>query len=115
MRASSFDGSKGTRFGSGASQHHHGNSVPSVYSLAQNYPNPFNPSTTISFGLPKAGNVKLVIFDILGSEVKTLINDYRNAGTYTVMFDASSFSSGIYFYKLETSGFTDTKKMLLVK
>jgi len=90
--------------------------IPNYYSLSQNYPNPFNPTTTIKFGLPKAGNVKLVVFDILGREVATLINnEFRDVGTYTVNFDASALSSGVYFYRLESGDFSQTKKMLLVK
>jgi hypothetical protein len=94
---------------------HNGTGVPKIYSLSQNYPNPFNPSTQISFGLPKSGNVKLVVYDILGREVKTLVNDFRNAGTYNISFDASSLASGIYFYSIKANDFTQTKKMLLVK
>ena len=91
------------------------NNVPKVYSLNQNYPNPFNPSTQISFGLPKSGNVKLVVFDILGREVKTLVNEFQTAGTHSITFDASSLSSGIYFYSITANDFTATKKMLLIK
>jgi hypothetical protein len=90
-------------------------STPSAYALNQNYPNPFNPTTTITFALPKAENVKLVVYDILGKEVRTLVNEFRQAGNYEVPFDASGFSSGVYFYRLETPNFTETKKMLLVK
>ncbi len=89
--------------------------VPKTYSLSQNYPNPFNPSTQIQFGLPKSGNVKLIVYDILGREVKTLVNEYRTAGTYQIAFDASSLASGVYFYKIEANDFVQTKKMLLVK
>jgi hypothetical protein len=89
--------------------------IPNYYSLSQNYPNPFNPSTTIKFGLPKGENVKLVIYDLLGREVKTLINEFRASGTHEVNFDASALSSGVYFYKLVTPNFTETKRMLLVK
>ena len=89
--------------------------IPNYYSLSQNYPNPFNPSTSIKFSMPKGDNVKLVIFDILGREVKTLVNEFKNAGTYDVNFDASTLSSGVYFYRLEAGEFTDTKRMLLVK
>ena len=94
---------------------HNGNTVPKVYSLAQNYPNPFNPTTTINFGLPKAGLVKLVIYDILGRVVSTLVNEHREAGTYNIAFDASNISSGVYFYKLEAGDFSSIKKMVLVK
>jgi hypothetical protein len=89
--------------------------IPNYYSLSQNYPNPFNPSTVIKFTLPQSQGVKLVIFDILGREVKTLVNEVRNAGVYEVNFDASALSSGVYFYRLVTDNFTDTKRMLLVK
>ncbi len=89
--------------------------IPNYYSLSQNYPNPFNPSTSIKFTMPKGDNVKLVIFDMLGREVKTLVNEFRNQGVYEVNFDASSLSSGAYFYRLEAGEFTQTKKMLLVK
>lgn len=89
--------------------------VPGVYSLAQNYPNPFNPTTNIKFGLPVSGNVKLVVFDILGREVATLVNEFKSAGEYVADFDASAFSSGVYFYRLESGSFVETKRMLLVK
>ena len=89
--------------------------IPNFYSLSQNYPNPFNPSTTIKFTMPKGDNVKLVIFDILGREVKTLVNEFKSSGSYEVNFDASTLSSGVYFYRLEAGEFTDTKRMLLVK
>jgi|GEM_PF-561309 len=91
------------------------NQAPLEYKLSQNYPNPFNPSTVISFGLPKAGNVKLVVFDLLGREVKTLVNEFRQSGNYTVDFNAANFASGVYFYKIESGSFNETKKMLLVK
>jgi len=89
--------------------------IPNVYSLSQNYPNPFNPTTNIEFGLPKSGQVKLVVFDILGREVKTIVNEFREAGSYKVDFDASNLASGVYFYRIEASNFTEVKKMLLIK
>ncbi|GEM_PF-3654939 len=89
--------------------------VPGSYSLKQNYPNPFNPATKIQFQIAKTGNVKLVVFDILGREVETLLNGQLNPGTYEFSFDASHLTSGIYFYRLTTEAFTDTKKMILVK
>jgi hypothetical protein len=88
---------------------------PVDYALFQNYPNPFNPSTNISFSLPKETRVSLKIYDVLGNEVLSLVNDVRNAGTHTVTFDANSFSNGVYFYKLETPDFTKTSKMILMK
>ncbi len=92
-----------------------GNEIPNVYSLSQNYPNPFNPVTNIKFTIPTGGLVKLVIFDIMGREVSTLFNQNLNAGSYTADFDASKLSSGVYFYKLTSGDFSDTKKMMLVK
>jgi photosystem II stability/assembly factor-like uncharacterized protein len=91
------------------------NEVPSQFNLEQNYPNPFNPSTTIKFNLPMEGAVKLAVFDGLGREVKSLVNENLRAGYYSVNFDASGLTSGAYFYKLVTSGYTQTKKMVLVK
>ncbi len=92
-----------------------GTTVPQVYSLSQNYPNPFNPSTKINFAIPKQGLVTMKIYDVLGREVRTLVNEVKNAGNYTVDFNASELSSGVYFYKLESQGFSDIKKMMLIK
>jgi hypothetical protein len=91
------------------------NQVPSEYSLMQNYPNPFNPSTAIQYSVAKAGNVKLIIYDISGREVGTLVDEYTMPGTYEAKWDASGMSSGIYFYKIVTEGFVNTKKMILLK
>ncbi len=91
------------------------NTVAKEFSLSQNYPNPFNPTTNIKFGLPTSGNVKLVVFDVLGREVTTLVNEFKTSGIYTVDFDASMLSSGVYFYRIESGNFVETKKMLLVK
>ncbi len=85
------------------------------YELQQNYPNPFNPVTKITFSIPAANNVKLVVYDLTGKIVATLMNEYKNIGTYSVEFDASNLSSGIYLYKVESGTFTEIKKMLLVK
>lgn len=85
------------------------------YALDQNYPNPFNPATKISFALPKQGNVTLKVYNMLGKEVMTLVNGFRNSGSYEVSFDGSNLSSGVYFYKLEAEGFSDVKRMMLVK
>jgi hypothetical protein len=95
-------------------------SVPSRYALAQNYPNPFNPSTVIRYSLPADGNVSLKVYDIAGREIATLVNDFRRAGTYEARFDAGSVSgrvlaSGVYFYRVVTGDFTETKKMVLLK
>lgn len=92
-----------------------GSEIPNSFSLNQNYPNPFNPVTNIKFNLPKSGNVRLVVFDVMGREVATMINENLSAGSYTADFNAINLSSGIYFYKLITADFTDTKKMMLVK
>lgn len=90
-------------------------SIVSEYSLTQNYPNPFNPTTTINYTLPKDGNVSFKIYDMLGNEVGEYVNGFQKAGIYTVVFDGANLSSGIYYYKLETQGFSETKKMMLVK
>ncbi len=85
------------------------------YKLNQNYPNPFNPSTTISFSIPVQGNVSLKIYDLLGKEVVTLVDELKSAGNYQITFDAAQLASGMYFYKLEASNFSQTKKMILLK
>ncbi len=92
-----------------------GNGIPNIYRLEQNYPNPFNPSTKIAYELPKAGLVSMVVFDILGREVATLVNEVKPAGKYSVNFNASSLASGVYFYRITAGDFTESKKMLLIK
>ncbi|MDH3938718.1 MAG: T9SS type A sorting domain-containing protein, partial [candidate division Zixibacteria bacterium] len=89
--------------------------MPSATSLAQNYPNPFNPSTEIRFGLPVASSVRLDVYNLLGQRVSTLVDGDYTAGDHSVTWDASSFSSGIYFYRLTSEGFTESRKMLLLK
>lgn len=89
--------------------------VPVNYSLQQNYPNPFNPVTNIKFSIPKAGFVKLVIFDVTGREISTLVSQSMKAGNYVVDFDASSLTSGVYFYRIEAGEYRQTKKMVLIK
>jgi hypothetical protein len=89
--------------------------TPNVFELHQNYPNPFNPSTIISFSLPKAGITTLKIYDVLGREITTLVNEFKNAGVYTYEFNAGNLSSGIYIYSLQSSDNLITKKMLMVK
>lgn len=107
------------------------NTVPTEYSLSQNYPNPFNPQTKIKFSIPLSrgvtdmGNgrpaadrgvfVSLIIYDLLGREIATLVNEELRLGTYEADWDASKFSSGVYFYKLITNEFSETKKMVLMK
>ncbi len=109
-----------------------GSVMPTQFSLSQNYPNPFNPTTNFDFRLParqagignfsaKGGSasggefVKLAMFDILGREVATLVNEKLKPGKYTVRWDGSAFPSGVYFYRLTAGGFVDTKKMVLMK
>lgn len=88
----------------------------SDYKLFQNYPNPFNPETNIKFSLSENSNVSVKIYDINGRLVRTLVNNVKlNPGQYSVTFEAGNLSSGVYFYKLETDIFTDTKKMILSK
>ncbi len=89
--------------------------IPDNYSLEQNYPNPFNPATKISFNIPKESFARLTIYNILGKEVKVLVNDNISAGKYEAEFDASDLPSGTYFYRLTAGDFTHTRKMLLVK
>lgn len=88
---------------------------PLKYSLFQNYPNPFNPSTNIRYEIPQNGFVKLIVYNLLGKEIKTLVNENKKAGTYEVTFNASEFSSGVYYYKLTTDNYTETKKMILLR
>jgi hypothetical protein len=90
-------------------------SAPFEYKLTQNYPNPFNPSTKIDYSLKEAGFVSLKVYNILGQLVGTIVNQYQNAGNYSVNFDANKLSSGIYLYKIDSNGFTQTRKMMLVK
>ncbi|MCI0473023.1 MAG: T9SS type A sorting domain-containing protein, partial [Ignavibacteria bacterium] len=85
------------------------------YGLNQNYPNPFNPQTKIGFSLSKNERVTLKIYDALGREVQTMVNDNLTAGDYEVIWNAKSYPSGVYYYRIETGSFTDTKRMLLVK
>ena len=92
-----------------------GNSTPHTFSLSQNYPNPFNPVTKISYSIPQKGLVTVKVFDVTSKLVRTLVNETMEAGSNSVMFDASSLSSGVYFYNIVSGSFTDTKKMILVK
>ncbi len=91
------------------------NEIPASFDLSQNYPNPFNPSTSIKFAVPVSGMVKLAVYDVNGREAGILLSEQMNAGTYSVSFDASQLSSGIYFYTLTAGNFTQTKKMMLIK
>ncbi len=107
----SFTKPENTAYNNGSAQ----NEIPESYSLEQNYPNPFNPSTTIKFSIPQDGMVSLKVYNILGAEVASLVDEVKSVGTYNVRFDASNLASGIYLYKLVTPNFIQTKKMLLVK
>ncbi|MEO8210897.1 MAG: T9SS type A sorting domain-containing protein [bacterium] len=89
--------------------------VPNNFSLSQNYPNPFNPTTHLEFGISNLEFVSLKLYDILGNEIKTLVNENKPAGIYSVEFDGSNLSSGVYFYKLEAGDFVETKRMILLK
>jgi len=91
------------------------NQLPTEFALHQNYPNPFNPVTTISYQLSAASNISLQLFDVLGNEVATLVNEPKEAGVYKVEFDASKLSSGVYFYKLQAGEFSFVKKLILTK
>jgi hypothetical protein len=89
--------------------------LPSHINLSQNYPNPFNPSTTIKYSLPHQSNVTLKVFDVLGSKVTTLVNKVQSQGNYEVEFDGAELTSGIYFYRLQSGDFVETRKMLFMK
>ncbi len=89
--------------------------VPTEFALRQNYPNPFNPTTTIRYDLPSAGFVSLKVFDILGKEIATLVNEVRSAGSYTERFDAAGLASGVYLYRLTTPSHSATKKLVVMK
>jgi hypothetical protein len=89
--------------------------IPDKYDLSQNYPNPFNPYTTIVFGIPQSDNVVLKIFDTAGREVKTLVNEFKEAGYYVARFDGSSLASGTYIYRIESGSFVSARKMVLLK
>ena len=90
-------------------------SVPAEYTLSQNHPNPFNPTTTIKYRLPLSGEVSLIVYNLLGEEVASLVNGTVPAGNHRVSWDASNVASGIYFYRLQAGDFVQTRKMLLLK
>lgn len=89
--------------------------LPLTYKLEQNYPNPFNPSTVIKFSVPERSSVVMKIYDILGSEVATLVDQEMDAGWYRVDFNASGYSTGVYIYRMKAGNYISTKKMLLIK
>ncbi|MBZ0199123.1 MAG: T9SS type A sorting domain-containing protein, partial [Ignavibacteriaceae bacterium] len=86
-----------------------------TYAISQNYPNPFNPTTTIRYAIPQDGLVTLKVYDILGKEVKTLVNEYKTKGRYEVTFDANNLASGLYIYEITSGSFKTSKKMTLIK
>jgi hypothetical protein len=89
--------------------------IPDVYNLYQNYPNPFNPVTNIKFEIPKTSLVKITVYDILGKEIQSILNENKEPGIYEVKFDGSKLSSGTYFYRIEAGNYTAFKKMILLK
>jgi hypothetical protein len=89
--------------------------MPTEYSISQNYPNPFNPTTKIKFALPKTAQTEIIIYDLLGREIQTLINKELKAGYHEINIDANNFSSGVYFYRIQSGDFTHTKKMILMR
>jgi hypothetical protein len=89
--------------------------LPTKFALYTNYPNPFNPNTTIQYDIPKASQVTLVIYNVLGQKVRELIKSYQEAGRYSVNFDAGNLPSGLYIYRLQAGYFTSIKKMILLK
>ncbi|PIQ09889.1 MAG: hypothetical protein COW71_04690 [Ignavibacteriales bacterium CG18_big_fil_WC_8_21_14_2_50_31_20] len=91
------------------------NTIPNTFSLSQNYPNPFNPTTIIQYSIKEVSNVKLRVYDMLGREVKTLVNQQQSAGRYNIEFNAANLSSGVYFYRIEAGNFVASKKLLLLK
>jgi hypothetical protein len=91
------------------------NEVPDKFSLSQNYPNPFNPMTKIKFSVTKASNVNITVFDMLGRHITTLVNEKLGAGSYETEWSAVNMPGGVYFYRIETDSYSETKKMILVK
>jgi hypothetical protein len=91
------------------------NIEPDNFRLEQNYPNPFNPTSTIRYDVPSATFVKISVYDILGREIRVLVNEQKNPGRYEIVFDAKDLASGLYFYTIRTEGFTQIKKMILNK
>ena len=89
--------------------------VPLEFSLSQNYPNPFNPATKITYQLPKASHVTIKVYDIIGNEIKTIVNQQAAAGEYSVDFNAYKYGSGVYFYQMQAGNFIEIKKMILMK
>ena len=88
---------------------------PSTIRLEQNYPNPFNPITKITYSIPQLSHIILNVYDVLGNEISSLVNEEKSVGSYEIEFDATELTSGIYFYKLQTGSFVESKKMILLK
>jgi hypothetical protein len=110
-----FDAVRWSRTSGAATDVEVSGGAPGGFALLQNYPNPFNPGTNFEFRIANVELVVLKIFDVLGREVATLVNDVRPAGTYTVRWDASSLPSGVYYYRLRAGEFAESKKMVLMK
>jgi hypothetical protein len=89
--------------------------IPGKFSLSQNYPNPFNPNTKIQFALPNSAFVKVIVYDALGKEVETIVNEQLNAGTFEAEWNAVNYPSGVYYYKLSAGDYSETKKMVLIR
>ena len=89
--------------------------TPLTYELSHNYPNPFNPITTINYAVPRSGNVRLIIYNLIGQEVARLVDGNVIMGLHTIKWDASAFASGVYFYRLQAGEFVQTRKMVLLK
>ena len=91
------------------------NGLPTEYALLQNYPNPFNPSSKVSYTLPEGAQVSIKVYNIMGMEVQRLVDEYQNAGIYTVLFDAKDLATGIIVYRMTSGDYVETKKMVLMK
>ena len=89
--------------------------IPNYFNISQNYPNPFNPTTVINYSVPRSNMVTIRVYDILGNETATLVNEEKPAGSYSINFNASRLSSGVYFYRMQAGSFVETKKLILMK
>jgi len=99
----------------GTTNAEHSTNIPNIYKLEQNYPNPFNPATTINYQMPQSGKVKLVVYDIMGREIATLVDEHQSAGRHQVKFNTKNITSGVYLYTIRSGKYVNTKKMLLLK